>query len=82
MRPGTIQDWHLLRGWSSEWDFGWCMVMSVTDPVDTIHHEMDSVVCSHCVYKPVWSPVIGEQLGLEKEPVSQSTWWFCSTWQW
>ena len=25
----------------------------VTNPVDTIHHEMDSVVCSHCVYKPV-----------------------------
>ena len=45
----------------------------VADLVDTVHHEMDSVVCGHHVYKSVWSPVIGEQLVLEKEPVSQST---------
>ena len=23
------------------------------DPVDTVHHEMNSVVCSHCFYKSV-----------------------------
>ena len=44
----------------------------VADPVDTEHHEIDSMVRSHRVYKSVWSPVL-EQLGLEKEPVSQST---------
>ena len=45
----------------------------VADPVDIVHHEMDSAVCSHFVYKSVWSPVIGEQLVLEKEPAGQST---------
>ena len=30
----------------------------VADPLDTVHHEMDSVVCGHRVYKSVWSPVI------------------------
>ena len=33
---------------------------------------MDSVVHSHRVYKSVWSPVIREQLSLEKEPTGQS----------
>ena len=42
------------------------------DPVDTVHHEMDSVVRSHSFYKSVWLPVI-EQLVLEKEPASQFT---------
>ena len=37
------------------------------DPVDTVHHETDSMVHSHCFYKSVWSPVI-EQLVLEKAP--------------
>ena len=37
----------------------------VADPVDTVHHEMDSTICSHCVYKTVWSPVIGEHLILK-----------------
>ena len=33
----------------------------VAVPVDTsVQHEIDSMVCSHCVYEPVWSPVIGE----------------------
>ena len=41
-----------------------------TDPVDTVHHEMDSTVRSHRFYKSVWSPVIGEQLILEKGPAS------------
>ena len=50
----------------------------IADPLDTVHHEMGSVVCSHHVYKTVWSPVIGEQLVLEKDPVSQSTQRFCS----
>ena len=44
----------------------------VADPVDTVHHEIESMVRSHHVYKSVLSPVL-EQLGLEKEPVSQST---------
>ena len=30
----------------------------VADPLDTVHHEMDSVVCCRHVYKSVWSPVI------------------------
>ena len=45
----------------------------VADPVDTVHHEMNSKVHSHRVYKSVWSPVIGAQLILEKEPAGQST---------
>ena len=44
----------------------------VADPVDTVHHEMVSMVCSHRFYKTVYSPVI-EQLVLEKEPAGQST---------
>ena len=50
----------------------------VADPLDTVHHEMDRVVCSNHVSKSVWSPKIGEQLVLEKEPAGQSTWWICS----
>ena len=42
------------------------------DPVDTVHHEMDSTVRSHHFYKSVESPVLGKQLVLEKEPPSQS----------
>ena len=42
------------------------------DPLDTVHHEMDSTVQSHHAFIFVWSPVI-EQLVLEKEPTSQST---------
>ena len=30
----------------------------VADPLDSVHHEMDSVVCGCHVYKSVWSPVI------------------------
>ena len=47
----------------------------VADLVDTMHHEMDSMVCSYRVYtcKSVQLPAIGEQLVLEKEPASQST---------
>ena len=44
----------------------------VADQVDTVHHEMDSTLHSHCVYKSVWLPVLGEQVVLEKEPASQS----------
>ena len=40
------------------------------DPPNTVHHEIDSVVHDHHVYKSVWSPVIGEQLILEKEPAN------------
>ena len=35
--------------------------------LDTVHHEMDNVVCGHYVYKLVWLLIIGEQLILEKE---------------
>ena len=45
----------------------------VADLVDNMHHEINSTVCSHCVYKSVWSPAIGKQLILEKEPAIQST---------
>ena len=45
----------------------------VADPLDTVHHEMDSLAHSHYVYKSVWLPVIVEQLVLEKEPAGQST---------
>ena len=41
----------------------------IADQLDAVYHEMNSVVCSHHVYKSVWSPVI-EQLALEKEPAS------------
>ena len=43
------------------------------DPVDAVHHEMDSTVYSHRFYKSVQLPVIGKQLVLEKEPGGQST---------
>ena len=72
--------------------FGWWILMEagdthVADSVDTVvvHHEMDSTVHSHCVYKPVWSRIgkhWGSVLILEKEPAGQSTRWICSTWQW
>ena len=26
----------------------------VANPLDTVHHEMDSVVHSHHIYQPVW----------------------------
>ena len=41
----------------------------VTDPHDTKHHKMDSVVCGHHIYKSMWMLVI-EQLVLEKEPAN------------
>ena len=44
----------------------------VADPLDTVHHEIDSVIHNYHV------PVIGEQIILEKEPAGQSTWWICS----
>ena len=34
----------------------------VADPLDTMHHEMDSMVYSHHAYKSVWSTIIGEQV--------------------
>ena len=42
----------------------------LADPLDTVHHEMDSMIRDHHVYKSVWSPVIAEQLILEKEPAN------------
>ena len=43
----------------------------VADPVDTVHHEMDSIICSHHVCKICLLPVIGEQLVVEKDPAGQ-----------
>ena len=40
------------------------------DPLDTVHHEIDSMVRGYHVYKSVWLPVIVEQLVLEKEPAT------------
>ena len=34
----------------------------VADPLDTVYHEIDSMVHSHHVYKSVWLPIIGEQV--------------------
>ena len=44
----------------------------VADLVDIVHHEIDSMVRSHRAYKPVWSPVLGEQVILDKEPAGGS----------
>ena len=38
----------------------------VADLLDTVYHEMGSVICGHHVYKLVWSPVIGKHLILEE----------------
>ena len=64
-------------------DFGWWILIAaaeahVADLLDTVHHEMDKMVCSHLLYKSVWFPVIGEWLVLEKEPAGRSTQWICS----
>ena len=34
---------------------------------DTAVYVIDSVVRGHLIYKSVWSPVIGEELSLQKE---------------
>ena len=44
-------------------------IAHVADWLDTMHHELDSVVHIHHVYKSVWSSVV-EQLSLEKEPIA------------
>ena len=63
--------------WSSESKFfRWSILMAAGDacvPLDTVYHEIYSVVCSHHVYKSVWLPVI-KQLFPEKEPAGQFTW--------
>ena len=38
----------------------------IADPLDTMHHEIDSMVHSHHVYKSVWSTIIGEQVILRR----------------
>ena len=53
----------------------------VTDLLDTVHHEIDSTVRSHHIYKSVWLSVTGEHLIVEKEPANQSTQCICSMWQ-
>ena len=39
----------------------------VADPLGAVHHECIEYF-SHHVYKYVWSPVMGQQLILEKDP--------------
>ena len=34
----------------------------VIDPVDAVHHEMDSAIYSHCAYKSVHLPVKRKQI--------------------
>ena len=86
--PATKQDWWLyqtgvyfivevLNQIFQAMNSNGCWDSRVADPVDIVHHEMDSAV--H--YTPVWSLEI-EQFILEKEPAGRSTWWICSTWQW
>ena len=64
--------------------FKWWILMaagdtSILDPLDPVHHEVNSMpVYSHHVYISVRSPVI-EQLILEKELNGQSTQWICSS---
>ena len=42
----------------------------VAELLDTVHHEMDSMIHGHHVYKSVWLPVIGKQLVLKKKPAN------------
>ena len=42
----------------------------VVDPLDTVYHEMDSMVHSHHAYKSVLLSIIGEQLILERSPLA------------
>ena len=42
----------------------------VADPLDTVHHEMNTMDRSHLVYNSVCLPVKGEQVALEKETAS------------
>ena len=61
MRPVTIQDWHILvEVMNQSRFFRWWIPMaagntSVADPIDTVHHKMDSTVRSHRVYKSMIS---------------------------
>ena len=43
----------------------------VVYPLDTVHHEMDSVNCSHSVYKSVWSPVISRSTSRPRKRACQ-----------
>ena len=38
----------------------------VADPLDTVHHEMDSMVHSHHAHKSMWLSITVEQLILER----------------
>ena len=78
MRPAIVQNQHLLFEVLNQKFFRQLILMAagnvrVADLLDTVHHDMDRVVCSHHVSKSVWSPEIGERLILEKEPAGQST---------
>ena len=42
----------------------------VADLLDTMHHEMNSIVHSHHAYKSVWLSIIREQLIVESSPLA------------
>ena len=52
----------------------------VEDPVDTVHHKMESAVHSHHVYKSVWSPVILRRTTHSREgacqPIAKMNLWY------
>ena len=69
MRLATTQDWYLLLEVLNQSSLSDAGIACVADWLDTMHHEMDSMVHVHHVYKSGWSSVV-EQLCLEKEPVA------------
>ena len=69
MRLVTTQDRCLLLEVLNQSSLGDTGIARVADWLVTMHHEMDSTVHVHYVYKSGWSSVV-EQLCLEKEPVA------------
>ena len=58
MKPVMIQDWCSLVGVLNQHFLGLWILVAVddtcaVDPVNTVHHEMDSVVRSYHFYKSV-----------------------------
>ena len=43
----------------------------VVDLVDNVHHEINSAIRSHCVYKYVWSPAINRKTTHPREGAFQ-----------
>ena len=53
----------------------------VVYPLDTVHQEMDSVNCSHSVYKSVWSPVISMSITRPRKGACQQIYTMNLQWQ-